>query len=283
MDNIQFDHELEHYRSFFDHEWSKAINAVVEGTEFDPPTFALCVSWKAAANSCVLPWLMVESMAQYGQGILGAKTPFAARYIAAISEGLSGALGQTLSNTGRRKLAKALREIGAEVERAYEVAKREGATRAEDIWTGLLATGSAELPLALWGSPRTSYTSIFHAYENFLRQCTAVAIGEAGEYRPKSPQLLKDAKTAFGGPLADECLEARPVRIARLIRNSLAHNGGTVTSEFAKPENAHTIAVVDGRFQIMPYDTRALFNDLKGRALRLAEFAVTLPQLKPDP
>jgi hypothetical protein len=89
---------------------------------------------------------------------------------------------------------------------------------------------------------------------------------------------VADAGQHFGPQIADDCLNSSDVKIARLVRNSLAHNGGKETDDLKKVK--HGILVEDDVFQIMAPDTRRLFYVLKERAYKLVEKAVTLPNMQ---
>jgi hypothetical protein len=111
-----------------------------------------------------------------------------------------------------------------------------------------------------------------------LSRCVSLARKEP-DYRVfKIKVLHSDAKAAFGEDTADYCLADHPAEVARLVRNALAHHGGMETDELKVV--AHGVDVVDGVLQIMADDNRRLFDGLKEPVSKLAEKAVTLPQLR---
>jgi len=132
--------------------------------------------------------------------------------------------------------------------------------------------------LALWGSQRIGYGSIYHAYEDFVRQSVAVAKGKPGYGGRRIHTLFRDMALHFGKRVADDRLASRHVREARLVRNALAHHGGKETAQLKAL--GHHLAVEQGMLQIMASDTRALLDLLQRRAYRLVEAAAVLPEIR---
>ena len=144
--------------------------------------------------------------------------------------------------------------------------------------------------ITLWGSQRICYGAIYHAYENCLVGCLAVASGQL-DYRPKrigkvdkrAPwETLKDDLNAHvAKSLGDECLGDENVCLARLIRNALAHKGGRTNQDIDSRNKC--MQIEDGFVQIRPIDTRNLFNLLKHKVNRVAQAVRPLPSfVKPD-
>jgi hypothetical protein len=176
-------------------------------------------------------------------------------------------------------LAEVIRKIGTELSNLRAQQAQESAEVAEEMWTTLLNGAAAqEFRLHIWGSQRISYGAIYHAYENFIREALALALGVANYKAGNISLLLKDCERCFGKPIADRCLADTDVETARLVRNALAHNGGKETSKLHGI--THGIRVEGGELQIMAPDTRRLFDSLKGRAYTLAEKAVTHPSIR---
>ena len=273
--SIRIDDRLDDYAPLFDQRWADQITNLAAESKLSEPVSTLLLNWRAAANACSMPWLLVHSLKSRWAGFLQTQQPFSERVVKALGNRLSDEMGESLSHAKQRKLAEAIERIGQEV---HEQAGESARSRydVESLWQALLEDG--EFQVALWGSQRIGYGSIYHSYENFVRDCIGVALGKS-EYRgQKIRTLVRDATVAFGKRTADHCLASRPVRIARLVRNALAHKGGKETRQLK--DYTHDLVVENGVTQILAADTRKLLDGLKGRALRLVKKAVTLPNVR---
>jgi hypothetical protein len=275
---IFVDDRLESYQTFFDHTWATTIDSLAAGTKLELPIFNLCVSWKAAANTCVLPWLMCNSVSGFSTGFAMGREPFAVQVIAACAKRLPDEM-PNLSNMRRKELCAAVKKIGTELMDGLSQQAQEFTVSANQMWTVFLNGQAAhEFRLSIWGSQRISYGAIFHAYENLIREAVGLALGMPHYKARKISTLLKDCASSFGQPIADVCLADPDVKAARLVRNALAHNGGKETNELHGVP--HGIRIENGELQIMAPDTRRLFNSLKVRVSELVDKATTLSNMK---
>jgi hypothetical protein len=275
---IFVDDPLESYQTFFDHTWVENIDTMVAGTKLERPIFNLCVSWKAAANTCILPWLICDSVSEFSVGFTMGREPFAAQVIEACAKRLPNEMSR-LSNMQRKELIAAVKKIGTELRDRLAQQAHEFTVSANQMWMAFLnGAGASEFRLSIWGSQRTAFGAIYHAYENLLREAVSLASGRPQYKVRKVSTLLTDCANLFGQPIADMCLADPDVRAARLVRNALAHNGGKETAELCGV--AHGIRLENGELQIMAPDTRRLFDLLKVRVFKLAEKAVTLPTIR---
>jgi hypothetical protein len=275
--NIKIDERVDAYASFFDHSWSRAIDALVFGSKLEEPVFALSVNWKAAANAQLLPWLMMHSIKEFWRGNIEGQMSGSERSFWILAQQIPAAMRESLSNMKRKKLTEIINENAQRVKQAGEQEEQDLNTQAL-LSTFLKSRGGDELSLGIWGSQRIVYGAIFHAYENFVRCALGLARNEPDYRAFNIKTLVSDSKAAFGDETAKYCLTDDCVEVARLVRNALAHNGGKLTPELEKL--AHGIEVVDGQLQIMPENNRKLFHQLKDRASKLAETALTMPQFK---
>ena len=276
---IVIDERLESYRTFFDHVWAEKIGKLAAGTKLESPVFNLRINWKAAANTCVVPWLICTTVSGFSAGFAMGREPFAAQMVSACAKRLPAEM-PGLSNMRRKELSVAVKKIGTDLMALLAQQADESAVNANEMWTTLLnGAAQSEFRLSIWGSQRISYGAIYHAYEDFVRECIGLGLGRA-KYKPRggTKELVADAGQHFGPQIADACLNSPDVKIARLVRNSLAHNGGKETDELKKVQ--HGILVEDNVLQIMAPDTRRLFYVLKERAYKLVEKAITLPNMK---
>ena len=81
------------YDRFFDHDWAQAEFARVPA-QLTEAFEHLCLAWKEAANTHRLPWLMVQQMKAFADGVLRNHKPYVARFI----ESIPGRLEKHLSH-----------------------------------------------------------------------------------------------------------------------------------------------------------------------------------------
>lgn len=274
--SIRIEPQLAGYRTFFDERWAQAIRELARGTRLDEPVVSLSLNWRAAANTCAMPWLIVHMLKGEWQAFLDNQQPFSTRMTEALGQRLADAMGDALSHAKRRKLAEAVDRLGQEVDDQPQASAAH--FDLQTVWHTLLA--DAEFQLALWGSQRIGYGAIYHSYENFVRQTIGLALNRPTYRGQKIRMLIRDATHSFGKRLADDLLASRQVRVARLVRNALAHGGGKETEQLKA--FSHDLVIESGNLQILASDTRALFDLLKRRAYRLVKAAVRLPSIRGD-
>jgi hypothetical protein len=152
--------------------------------------------------------------------------------------------------------------------------------------------GIGTFKTTLWSSQRICYAAIYHAYENFVTRCVAEAKNKPN-YRPKKhkrtpTEALGDDLNDIIPGAGDYCLKDAHVDFARLVRNALAHNGGRSAPEIEAKNTehktdggrVHKLMILDGMIQVVPDDTRFLFDLLKQKVLWLAEKAKDHPKYR---
>jgi hypothetical protein len=275
--NIKILTHIDFYKTFFDHTWSRRLDELVAGTKLVGPVFSLCMYWKAAANTHIMPWLMVESLKGFSDGYGSGGRSAADRAVWHMVRAVPAAMTPHMTNMGRKKLTEVMDDLGEKWKTAQGLEAEELDSQAM-FEQFLYGPGGSELQLSIWGTQRIVYGSLFHAYENFVNQTVGLARSEPNYKGFPFDKLVADAKTVFGDSTAKYCLTDPFVKASRLVRNALAHNGGRVDEKLAGVD--HGIEVVDGELQVMPPDNRKLLNELKVRVLKLAETAVALPTVQ---
>lgn len=275
--NIFIDNQFDSYHNFFSDDWGERILALVTGS----PTlhqfvFDLLMDWRAAAYTAALPAQILEHVKHFHDGYLSESEPNT--FLLRFSEGVIGRLALEIPELTRdppllRRLQTKIVELGAETQDIHRKVKIEFPM--EETWQDYLKFSAYQL--SLWGSQRICYVAIYNSYENFLTQCVATANGIA-KCRTTNRDFKRLFADVFGEPLHDQCWSNNAVNIARLARHALSHAGGRVTPDLAKQN--HDFVVTDNAIQVIPANTKELFNLLKECAYSLAEAARTMPQFK---
>jgi len=276
---IRIDERLGSYKEFFDHSKGRRLDETVRGTKLDKPAFDLGTSWKAASNTLRLPWLTVLATERFGRNF-AKDHGFAPQFTMLLEQQLPERMKTALKPVQQLALHSAVNEIREKAQSLNKSAKR--IIRAELHWQSYLEPSEdgsrKEFCLAIWGSQRIGYSAVYHAYENFLRQCMVIATGNAKYRFGKIQTLIADVRTHFGPAVVDACVTDDRVNSARLVRHALAHNGGIVTSELRGKD--HGIELVDDELQIMAPDNQRLMSLLQDCVQTLATRALALPQFQ---
>jgi hypothetical protein len=273
---ILFDENLESYKPFFDDKWHTEISTLVEGSLLAIPVHNLCVNWMAASSAHSGPWLMFITVSGFALGLSRKREMLAAQVLGEHAKLTFRQFCQTTPSSTkkmRREVQARLEDVGkelrAEVERLQECTRDKW--EASYFWAAYLNNRvSSDFKLSIWGAQRVCYGAIYHAYENFVRDCIAVVKGRSSYY----DELFAGARSTLGKEVVDCCLTDPRVKLAYQIRNALAHNGGKETDKLR--EIRHGIHVKDGVLQIVPEDTVGLFDLLKEKVFRLANKAIEL-------
>lgn len=275
---IEYDRRLESYRSFFDHAWARTLSDRTDGSGLEDPVFSLIMNWKAAANTHMMPWLLIETLKRFAEGYARTCETPSESSLARIAKRIPSAMGNSLSNMKRKKLEQVITELGQQLGQARQQYIDD--TDPQALFDNYLTSpGGHELKLSLWGTQRVVYGAIYHAYENFVTRCIGFTLRDPN-YRPdKAKDLLEAAKAALDTSTFGFCVADSSINIARLIRNAIAHNGGRETEELKRV--SHGVTIRDGELQLMPSDSALLFLTLKDRASALAEATMAIASGQP--
>lgn len=263
---ITHDPQIGSYLSFFDHAWARRFSDLVSGSKLDEPAMALLVNWKAAANTHLMPWLMITNLTSFAKAYAKNHETLSEVALGRIARHLTEAMRDSLSNMKRMRLGEEILTLGAKLKTSRE--NYDADMDPQQLFEEYLASpGGHELQLSLWGTQRLVYGSIYYSYEHFVTCCVGHLLKEP-DYRSNSgKKLVEDAKRALSPKAFSYCIGDESVQIARLVRNVLAHHGGKESDELK--QKPHGIHVADGELQVMPIHVRGLFEMLKDRAHHL--------------
>lgn len=114
--NIRVDDDLNEYRGFFDHQWSKDFLDTIRPTKLSPVGFDLVAAWKGISEARRFPWLMIQAVNAAVEGSLNLATPFSSQVLNEllyrVTAGLEGNR-LTVSGKDRESLCSEIRAIGA--------------------------------------------------------------------------------------------------------------------------------------------------------------------------
>lgn len=258
------------YKSFYDHAWAKKIDKITLGTPVEQLFFDLCMSWKSAARTHELPWLLVEQLRHYHEGFVSAHSPFGLKVVNALPARIARDPEVNLPPDKLFEIQKAVKRLSTEIQ--LKLAEERKPFDEKRVWEKYL--NISEFTLAILGSQRLVYSAVYFAYEDFFRRCYEVLPdAQPFWFNTKKFTAAIDAHPAYGKALREDCWTRMEIHEARLIRHAVAHNGGRLTTEIkdglADGTLVMTLPVEGEDIQIMPEYTRALHDILKERVQRI--------------
>lgn len=273
--NIFFDNRRQSYSQFFDHQKAREFSALTTGTKLEEAANILCGTWKAASNTMRLPWLAAESIEKVG---LGAALDTSSKQ--SFLEHLPRHLRNRLPIPAELRFA--LETEVCRLVKAFQHAEKltKQTFNSQLIWDSFMDTknndGSpvAEFPMAIWGSQQIGFGATYHAYENFLRTVIAKLL-TIPDYRINyRGKVQQDVTDLLGQSICDQCIDDTKIKLAKQIRNSLAHQGGYVEVDPTTPNKYHGFHVINNIIQVDATNNRDLFLLLQDRAYVFAEAAL---------
>lgn len=275
--NVYVTTALDAYRNFLSDDWGERLDELTaDKAKLSEIVFDLMLDWRAAAYTASLPVSILEHMKAFHDGFVN--TGELNTTLLHLAQLIPGRLAQelpqlTLDPSALRYLQEKIVDLGAKIEGARDKSQCEFPL--EETWQSYLEEHAYQL--SLWGSQRICFVSIYNSYENFLVRAVCIA-QSIPDCRSNDKEFKEYLVESFGRPLRDKCWTNNNVNIARLARHALSHAGGRVTAKLAKQH--HGFVVRDGRIQVTPEKTRALFLLLRDCVYSLAEKAVTMPEFE---
>lgn len=277
--NIYLHTRPEAYRNFLSDEWGERIHTLTSpAPTLSALIYDIMLEWRAASYALSLPAMIPEQLKGYHDSFVNTgeiNTTFL-RLAEGISRKLVRRVPELTSDPALiRRLQAEIVILGSDLEAAKSGVELE--LPLEDLWSEYM-----KLPafyLCLWGSQRIAYVSIYNAYDNFISRlvCTALQLDGC---RTGTKEFKKQLLDAFGKELKEKCWTSPDLYVAREVRHSLSHAGGRVTRELADIQPGHGFVEIEGRIQVTPDKTKALFALVKDCVYALAEEAVGMPQFK---
>ncbi len=277
---IQINPQQEAYKGFFCYKWKASFLGLVRHSRLREPGYDLARTWEAISNVRQLPWGFAESVDRIMCQSIKTMVPQGLQLIIKyFEENLIPkleAFGEQIRRMLRKRITQAIKEISEEIDIASSAVAVKTIEKRDDIWEGLIA--HKDFHSSLWGLERLCYGGLYYSYEWYLTQCLRIKRGEP-EYRwYRVRGFIKDFRAAFGNTLTASCLEDDEIDLARIVRNSLAHAGGRITTELNGRQ--HTFRIENGEIQINAEHTTSLYHKLKDRAVELTQSAVGMPEFQ---
>jgi hypothetical protein len=266
------ENRFDSYKTFFDRQWADRLIKTAATTVFGRAAFDFIVATRHAANTHMLPWLVVDQLRHFYRGVMEQDEPFAVQLANAAILKLEVERGEGLPGDVSRHIRVILREASVETMRKRK--RVADGFNIQSVWEEYLE--SKEFSYCIVGSQRLVYGALYFAYEDFLARLVRIA-GNKPDF-----ELIERTSPAiaahFGDAALNDCWKCAPIMTARLVRHALVHNGARLTKNLAKIE--HGLQISEDEIYIMPGDTRRLFRGIRDRANRLMKRATEIDRFK---
>jgi hypothetical protein len=251
------------YDTFFDSRWAQDLSARMPaqlGEQFDH----LCLAWKEAANTHRLPWLMVQQMKGFADGLTRNHKPYLARFIEGVKQMILNGLSGALKRAERKTVEGYIKTMDQKL-RLAEQQQCEIAFPVDNYWNWII--GVPDFQLSIAGSQGQTYCALVFGYECFLVSVFR-ALGGSEKSKPNEDRFWVQFSAFIGGDPQGTYWDDSAVKIARFTRNSIAHLGGKAKPELLAEQHGLYISP-QGIISVQPLNNRELFRILKGKVTRL--------------
>jgi hypothetical protein len=220
----------------------------------------LGATWRGAANTHHLPGLVVHLLEVFA----GGHDPYGPGFKHVVEQELMEKIGKSLSNMRRKEVQKAIGEVCDELWSRWQATPP---FAAGEFWDDFCR--NQEIQWAIMSSQQMCYVAIYYAYENFLLQTYRLVSGKPDYRMHRAKEFGKDLAAAFDEEFCNYCWSDPDIRLAGMARNAFVHCGGRVTEELRKQN--HTFVLQNDEIQIIPSNTKALYDLLKPRVIDVAK------------
>ncbi|MGL6073524.1 MAG: hypothetical protein ACRC8S_05100 [Fimbriiglobus sp.] len=280
------DSNYESYKSFYDSEWAKSVSSASLGNPIEKPLDSFLLACRQTNGCYLLPWLMVEQIRCFSTGKSNGHEEFRKSYashvVTEIYKKVIDKMQESLTLSQKSALKRTISKLEAEAFQNFSSVKNTPSIDAIEYWNDI--SESVDFRFSILGIQKSSFASLYFAYEDFL----------AGLMRIKEPAFGKKKGDRFDDffpctypLLKDDCWLNDDIKFARLVRNAIAHFGGFLTDDLKKHygdkirdfSTSEKVEVGDGKIlrvigeeiQIVPSNTRYLFDVLKRCVSKIVE------------
>lgn len=265
--NPMIETRREKYDTFLDYAWIKSISVP---PQLEAALNSLLMSWKEAANTHRMPFLMVEQMRAFADGYAQSRPPKGRRLLNAVHQKLSRDIH--LTRTQRKQTLAVLKRA----DQAERIARDETCFPADRYWE--LMIRESEMLLSITGSQSLAFCAQLFAYECFVVSCFE-AVGGNPKRRPSDDRFWDEFQRLLSGDPRTSCWDAPVIATAREVRNSIAHRAGRVKTDLMRKDHGFHLSNF-GVVSIMPENNIELHGVLRTAVTQLAaEVSKKLPDV----
>jgi hypothetical protein len=258
--NIHTDPDIEAYGGYMPEDWGeRTIGSIPEGTVLERLLLDLGMGWRSASYTAQMPATSIRVMHAAAIGRSKFVTPDSS--IVAYSERIISELSRRVSEIAENRklsarLVAELVTISAGFRDRAEAIKSEYPI--EPMWSEFM--NEVPFRISLWASQRITFVAFYNAYEAFIVDCLKVGTGTS--QLQSTDKAFKEAlREGLSKDISNACWWHRDIRIARLVRHALSHNGGRETEKL-KGE-PHDIKKIGEELQIVPQDIHKMLRCLR--------------------
>lgn len=255
-----FDKRLDSYQSFWDVSWGKKFIALTRSSDIEIPALDLGSTWKGTANVRSLPYHMIQSLESTYNVVTKDRVPMP---ILSIERVMHTLVQETELELTHRQLIGIIGYFLAKTKPIKEEFKKTSPYKYDKQMAWEAMCTLKDFQLGLYQSEVNSYSSLYFAYEDFLRRTCESILN-----RQISTMNASVIREAFDENIFNKCWNDTKVNHARLVRTAIAHNGCKETDALKKVTPKHGFKLhPDGGIVIMCEHVTDLYNVLKEKVL----------------
>ncbi|WP_013627402.1 hypothetical protein [Rubinisphaera brasiliensis] len=278
---VKIDDRIDSYERFFNHAWCRKTYERIDSCKVLELLYHnLATVLKGLSNAFSVPRLAIDMTEQYvnAHQLNSLSNSLTLKVVLHICEKISGKV--VLTPTQEREIREEACKLADEAVR--KSAEKRVSFPRHEYWEKMVGgtddederTPKNEYRLAIWSTTRVCYVNLFFAYEDFLCGCLEAKMGK----RPGTGQSFKrNCQEVLGQKIAKECWINRDIDNARLVRNSLVHHGGKVTSDLVG--RVSELDVSNGEIHILPADIKFLYGIIEAKVSTLIDWALQQPEI----
>lgn len=274
IERIYVDIRKEMYEPLVPADWArKTLDTAKQYPNLDPIILGLVTNWRPITFTAAMPAAIVDMVTAFADSFSNTTvsessiTQFGQNAIAALTR----AVPELVHDEGlRNKLRLKLMEISFAI---HAVENTPVKYDPDWLWKQFMTV--PQFQMMLWSSQRVAFTGFFNAYEATLVRLLKFAAGLDSLRVTQKREFNKTLRDTFGDDGRDKLWTNEKLNVARLVRHSLAHAAGHITTDLQ--DKNHGIDVIDGKLQIAAPDNHKLVALLQECVDYLIEKSIELP------
>ncbi len=255
----------------------KLVDFVPEDNRLKRVTDRLIADLRAVTFAATWPRFLPSAIVSFYDGYLNGKrdTTCVPDVVKQVNRRLIGDLANQLDPDSLAKVQAALLNIRINT---HEIDKTSIELPVQDVWQSFLE--NVLFRHGVWGTQRICFAAAFSAYDNFLLGATRAAFRQPTYKRPREePKVVGHLARFLNEQLAADCWTEHEIKVARFVRNAIAHTGGEEQSELR--ELKHHFPVDNKEIQVLAIHNNWLLRLIEDRVWRVAEAVIHLPEFQP--
>ena len=261
IETIFVDDRRELYQPAIASEWAeKTLDARNAAPKVAQVISDFLVEWRSISMTAAMPAAIVDMVISFAHGYSNSHTPDSsiAKFGQHALHGLRLVIPELTDDAVlQRKIQEHLVDLLVKIRDVEENTQLQFSP--DHLWQAYFA--APQFKLMLWSSQRVAFSAYYNAYENLLVRFAKLAAGLDSLRVTNKSDFNKCLREQFGEDCRDRCWTNSKINLFRLIRHSLSHAGGRLTSDLEKIK--HELRLIDGKIQITPVENLSIVETIQ--------------------